>query len=91
VLIDYLDLIDRTGRILRSDKRGAIPAKTRTTLESLYINEEAWVESVSQFEYRRGDAIGADRALKHYTHNLATHWLRGQWAIQQLYRQTEAA
>jgi len=36
---------------------------------------------VSQFEYRFGYAIGADSALKHYTHNLATHWLRGQRAI----------
>jgi len=60
-------------------------------LESLSINDEAWVESVSQFEYRFGYAIGADRALKHHTHNLATHWLGGQRAIQRLYRQTEAA
>jgi len=90
-LIDYLDLIDWTGRTLRSDKRGAIPAKARTILERFSINDEAWMESVTQFETRFGYAIGADRALRHYTHNLSTHWLRGQRAIQQLYRQTEAA
>jgi len=90
-LIDYLDLIDWTGRVLRSDKRGAIPPKARSILECFSINDEAWLESVTQFEYRFGYAIGAERALKHYTHNLSTHWLRGQRAIQQLYRQTEAA
>jgi len=90
-LIDYLDLIDWTGRILRTDKRGAIPAKARSILESLSINDEAWVESVSQFELRFGYAIGADRVLKHYRHHLSTHRLKCQRAIQQLYRQTEAA
>jgi len=90
-LIDYFDLIDWTARILRTDKHGAIPAKARSILASLSINDEAWIESVSQFEYRFGYAIGAERALKHYIHNLSTHWLRGQRTIQQLYRQTEAA
>jgi len=90
-LIDYLTLIDWTGRILRSDKRGAIPAKARSILERFSINDEAWVESVSQFECRFGYAVGKDRTLKHYTHNLSTHWLRGQRAIQRLYRQTDAA
>jgi len=90
-LIDYLDLIDWTSRIVRSDKRGAIPPKAKTILERFSINDDAWLESVSHFEYRFGYAIGADRALKHYRHNLTTHWLRGQRAIQQLYRQTEAA
>jgi len=89
--IDYLDLINWTGRIIKAGKRGAIPAKARIILERFSINDEAWVESVSQFEYRFGYAIGADRALTHYKHNLSTHWLRGQRAIQQLYRKTEAA
>jgi len=89
-LIDYLDLIDWTARIQRTDKRGALPAKAKTILERLSINADAWVESVSQFEYRFGYAIGADRALKQYRHNLSTHWLRGQRANRRLYRQTEA-
>jgi len=67
VLIDYLDLIDWAGRILRSDKRGAIPAKARTILESLSINDEAWLESVSQFEYRFGYALSLVANFLPYT------------------------
>ena len=61
------------------------------SIDFFFIYDKAWLESVSQFEYRFGYAIGADRALKHYTHNLSTHWLRGQRVIQLLTHQTEAA
>ena len=90
-LIDYLELIEWTGRILRSDRRGSIPAKAKTILETFSINDEAWVDSVSQFEDRFGYAIGTERVLKQYRHSLSTNWLRGHRAIQQLYCRTEAA
>jgi len=69
---------------MRADIRGSIPANAKAMLARFSINDEAWVTSESQFEHRFGYAIGAVRALKHYTHNLSKYWLRGQRAIQQL-------
>lgn len=49
-LEDYLTLVDMTGRILRDDKRGAISSHLPPILERLEINQEEWLNNVSQFE-----------------------------------------
>jgi len=55
-LVDYLELVDSTGRIIRSDKRGAIPSNLPPILERMGINLETWLTSATEFEstyYRR--------------------------------------
>ena len=47
---DYLELVDYTGRIIRSDKRGAIPHKTPPILERLSIDLKTWIENTTKFE-----------------------------------------
>lgn len=42
-LDDYLTLVDETGRIVRGDKRGAIPANLAPILDRLRIDLDAWV------------------------------------------------
>ena len=42
-LDEYLTLVDTTGRIVRSDKRGAIPANLAPILDRLHINLDAWL------------------------------------------------
>lgn len=42
-LDDYLTLVDETGRIVRGDKRGAIPANLAPILDRLRINTDAWI------------------------------------------------
>ena len=49
-LTDYLELVDRTGRILRDDKRGAISAHLPPILERLEIDPEEWINNATQFE-----------------------------------------
>jgi len=88
-LLDYFELIDWTGRVVRNDKQGAIPKQVQTLLNRLSINEEYWIDAVCQFEQRFGIAIGAEAALKRYSHNLTTHWLRGKRSIANLYRHTQ--
>jgi hypothetical protein len=46
---DYLRLLDWTGRAIRSDKRGSIPADLAPILDRLGINGPAWVQLVSHF------------------------------------------
>lgn len=49
-LTDYIELVDMTGRILREDKRGAIPNHLPPILQRLEIDELAWLENAAEFE-----------------------------------------
>lgn len=49
-LEDYLELLDWTGRCLRSDKRGAITKHTPPILERLNIESKNWLYSAQHFE-----------------------------------------
>jgi hypothetical protein len=42
-LDDYLTLVDVTGRLVRGDKRGAIPAHLAPILDRLRIDLDAWL------------------------------------------------
>ncbi len=42
-LDEYLTLVDETGRIVRGDKRGAIPANLAPILDRLRIDLDAWL------------------------------------------------
>ncbi|MFT5452800.1 MAG: hypothetical protein ACI9V8_001177 [Urechidicola sp.] len=49
-LEDYLQLVDTTGRIIRTDKRGAIPINLTPIIERLSINRQQWLQQSQQFE-----------------------------------------
>jgi REP element-mobilizing transposase RayT len=49
-LEDYLQLVDTTGRMIRPDKRGAIPINLPPILERLSINRQQWLQQSQQFE-----------------------------------------
>jgi len=49
-LIDYLELVDWTGRIIRQDKRGYIKQSTPPILERLSVDNKDWLLTSSQFE-----------------------------------------
>ncbi len=49
-LSDYLELVDFTGRCIRSDKRGAIPNDLPPILQRLSLNRKTWLANATQFE-----------------------------------------
>ena len=49
-LKDYVQLVDTTGRIIRPDKRGAIPINLLPILGRLSINRQQWLQQSQQFE-----------------------------------------
>ena len=58
---DYLILVDTTGRIQRSDKRGFIPSTFEPILERLDINPDDWVENTEKFEKNYQTRFGRKR------------------------------
>lgn len=62
-LDQYLQIVEATGRILRGDKKGAIPASLRPILERLDIDASRWAEAMGQVATLVGTAIGSAEAL----------------------------
>ncbi len=58
-LDEYLELVDATGRIVKSGKRGAIPAHLLPILTRLKIDAERWVDLMLRKEGFWGTAIGS--------------------------------
>ena len=63
-LIDYIELVDWTGRIIRDDKRGAINAATPPILQRLDISADHWLELSTKFESRFRGIAGSAESIK---------------------------
>jgi hypothetical protein len=58
-LDEYLTLVDETGRIVRGDKRGAIPANLAPILDRLRIDLDAWLALMRSSGHFGGGSFGA--------------------------------
>ncbi|MBL1277125.1 MAG: hypothetical protein COB30_013665 [Ectothiorhodospiraceae bacterium] len=63
-LTDYLELVDWTGRILRDDKRGAIPKNNPPILNRLNIEAKHWLYLTKNFESPFNGLVGSVEKLK---------------------------
>jgi hypothetical protein len=82
---DYLCLLDWTGRELREDKPGAIPAHLAGVLERLGMRPGYFLESVRGFEKWFGRAVGSVKQLLEIAARTGRRWLRGQQRCEQLF------
>ena len=76
-LADYLRLLDWTGRQLRRDKRGAIPADVSGILERLQISEAGWIDLVHDFGRLFHRAAGRPASLACEAERCSRRWLQG--------------
>jgi hypothetical protein len=74
---DYLELVDWSGRALRSDKRGAIPAGVPPVLERLRMRPDDWTREMRHYGRWYYRAVGSIEALRHYCQHLGQQWLKG--------------
>ena len=74
---EYLDLVDRSGRILRSGKRGAMDADLAPILVRIGANPDAWIETISCFGSRFRLAAGLLASLRRFADQLGRHWFKG--------------
>ena len=61
---DYLQLLDWTGRQIRSDKRGAMPQNLAPLFERLGISTELWVDCVVNFRKWFRSSVGRPKAME---------------------------
>ncbi|MCW8194507.1 transposase [Proteobacteria bacterium 005FR1] len=82
---DYLELVDWTGRLVRSDKRGSIPTGLPPILQRLNIEPEQWLKAANGLERRFCHAIGPVASLSEFCQRLNKRWLHGAKACKAFY------
>ena len=80
-LMDYLELVDSTGRAVRADKRGAISERAAGILNRLGIDERAWLRHMQPRKQRLPVAVGSLERLKAYAASTGRKWVSGQSLI----------
>ncbi|WOI37713.1 transposase [Alteromonas sp. CI.11.F.A3] len=65
-LMDYVQLVDLTGRQVRKDKRGAIADTEPPVIARLGLTAEHWFELATTFEYCFSSAAGKLEYLENY-------------------------
>jgi hypothetical protein len=79
-LTRYLELLDWTGRQLRSDKRGAIPTGLAPILERLGIRDEAWLDLVGKFGRLFKRAAGNSESIANEAQRRGQNWMQAPGA-----------
>jgi REP element-mobilizing transposase RayT len=74
---EYFDLVDKSGRLTRPDKRGAIDADLAPILLRIGANPEAWPETISRFGSKFRLAAGLLPNLRKFAVQLGRRWLTG--------------
>jgi hypothetical protein len=77
LLDEYLQLLDWTGRQLRSDKRGSIPQDLLPILTRLQVNEQTWLESVLNFGRWFHRAAGRSANMANLAGRAGKRWFQG--------------
>jgi hypothetical protein len=84
-LADYLQILDWTGRQVRGDKRGAIPADLAPILERIGMSSEYWLETVTDFGRLFHRAAGRVSSLVQEATRAGKRWFQGHGDCRQAF------
>jgi hypothetical protein len=74
---DYLELVDWTGRAIRSGKRGAIDPRRPPIMQRLNVDAAAWQEAMRPSGNVFGRALGQLDHMRLHARSLGQSWIRG--------------
>ncbi|MCP4324246.1 MAG: transposase [Alteromonadales bacterium] len=74
-LIDYLELLDWTGRAIREDKRGYISDNRPALLNVLALEDETWFELACNFGKDYQGAVGSLEELALFAQHTGKSWI----------------
>jgi hypothetical protein len=84
-LMDYLELADWTGRILREDKTGYIPESEPKIMAKFGFSHKTWLKSIAQYGDHFYSHIGSGEQLKAVSKQFEKKWIVGIRHCQQLF------
>ena len=68
------ELVEWTGRCIREDKKGAIPAHIKPLFERFNINEDDWLDVIKDFNRHYISAAGNDKQLASWAAATQKKW-----------------
>ena len=77
-LIDYFNLLEETGRIIRADKSGHIDASQFTLLAQRGFTDKNWMYVAEHFGKEFHQAVGSLSKLAMFAEHTNKHWISGQ-------------
>ena len=84
--IDYLALIDWTGRTVSGDKRGAIDRNFPSLLCSAEVDPQHWLDHMRINGNRFVHAVGKPDNLRDFAQKIKRSWLHGIVAAEKLFK-----
>ena len=75
--LNYFELVDTTGRLVRSNKKGAIPSNIVPILERLNIKPETWTETITILSKSFTQFMGRTESIKKCMTTLKRPGLQG--------------
>lgn len=83
--MDYLELLDWTGRAVREDKSGFVAGNEPKILEKLGICSDIWFKTVAQYSDSFYSHIGSESQLQAICRDSNQKWLAGMRSCRQLF------
>jgi hypothetical protein len=74
---EYIDLVDRSGRLVIAGKRGSIDADLAPILQRMGVNADTWVDTVTRFGSIFHVAAGAAANLRTFADQVGRKWIAG--------------
>ncbi len=88
---DYFDLVDKTGRVIREDKRGFINAAAPSIIAQYGIDPDQWIDHVKNFGRRYSLCAGSGEKILEYAEIFNRRWAKGVVAAGDVYCHSRAA
>ena len=76
--MEYLELVDWTGRQARHGKRGKVPGQLPPIIERLGYSARQWQREMQCYGRWYVRAVGGLASIESYCHHLGQKWLKGQ-------------
>ena len=73
-LMDYFALVEWTGRCIRTDKRGAIPAHIKPLFERFNVKNEDWLAVIIDFNRHYISAAGSSNNMSQWANSTNRKW-----------------
>jgi REP element-mobilizing transposase RayT len=74
---EYIDLVDRSGRLIRQNKRGAIDPDLAPILMRIGASPREWTDTVSRFGTKFQVAAGLLANLRKFADRIGRRWIKG--------------
>jgi hypothetical protein len=76
--MEYLELVDWSGRQARHGKRGKVPGQLPPIIERLGYSARQWQREMQYYGRWYVRAVGGLASIESYCHHLGQKWLKGQ-------------